>query len=279
VATRGILREATRSLLAETKSERFRMLGLGLGVPGIVVGPSGDSDDAVIHADVIGWHSVDLSGLADDLGFPVYIDNGAKTTTQAEFWAGSARGLDHAIVVLIGEGVGAGVITDGRLYRGSSSSAGEWGHTKISFDGPACRCGSRGCVESYVGASAVLEGWRGGEPWAGREVPGIEALLAAWRAGEEGARYAVERLVDQLGLGLSNLVNLYNPQKIFIGGWFGDRIATELLAELQCATRSYSLKQPGAEAVLERSTLRQDAVALGAATLPVDRFIESGWPH
>ncbi|MBT2498598.1 ROK family protein [Agromyces sp. ISL-38] len=276
---REILRDATRELLDEVGGDRFRMLGLGLGVPGIVEGPTGDSDDAIIHADVIGWHSVDLAGLTDDLGFPVYIDNGAKTTTQAESWLGSARGLAHSIVVLIGEGVGAGIVTDGRLYRGSSSSAGEWGHTKISFDGPSCRCGSRGCVETFVGASAVLARWNGTDIWNGREADGIEALFTARRAGDDAAAHAVQTLIDQLGLSLANLVNLYNPQKIIVGGWFGDRIATDLLDELRAATRAYALEQPGNEVVLARSKLGQDAVALGAATLAIDRFVETGWPN
>jgi predicted NBD/HSP70 family sugar kinase len=276
---RDILGDATRALVEEVGGDRFRILGLGLGVPGIVEGVTGDSDDAVIHADVIGWHSVDFAGLADELGFPVYIDNGAKTTTQAESWLGSARGLEHSIVVLIGEGVGAGIITDGRLYRGSSSSAGEWGHTKISFDGPSCRCGSRGCVETFVGASAVLARWKGTETFSGREAEGVDALFAARRAGDEAAITAVDTLIEQLGLALSNLVNLYNPQKIIVGGWFGDRIAADFLDELRRATCAYALEQPGNEAVLARSQLGQDAVALGAATLAIDRFVETGWPQ
>jgi predicted NBD/HSP70 family sugar kinase len=275
---RDILRGATRELFDEVGGDRLRILGLGLGVPGIVEG-TGDSDDAVIHAGVIGWRSVDFAGLADELGCPVYIDNGAKTTTQAESWLGSARGLEHSIVVLIGEGVGAGIITDGRLYRGSSSSAGEWGHTKISFEGPSCRCGSHGCVETFIGASAVLARWKGTETYSGREAEGIDALLDARRAGDEAAIGAVDTLIEQLGLALSNLVNLYNPQKIIVGGWFGDRIATDFLDELRRATCAYALEQPGNEAVLARSQLGQDAVALGAATLAIDRFVETGWPE
>jgi predicted NBD/HSP70 family sugar kinase len=86
-------------------------------------------------------------------------------------------------------------------------------------------------------------------------------------------------VVKHLGLALSNLINLFNPQKIIIGGWFGERIADLFLEELSVSTRRFSLKQPGDEATLERSTLGQDAATLGAATLPLDRFIESGWPQ
>lgn len=265
---------------------RPRVLGLGLGVPGIVehpahpVGSGGSNDEPIVHAKVLGWESVTFAGLAGRLGFPVFLDNGAKTTTQAEAWYGSAQGVDHAVVVLIGDGAGAGIITNGRLYRGSSSSAGEWGHTKISLDGVRCRCGSRGCVETFVGASAVLERWHGRDAmWVGREVEGVDALFAAHGNGDADAVSALADLVDHLGVALSNLVNLYNPQKIVVGGWFGDRIAEAFLEQLRTAVRRYSLEQPGMEVVLERSRLGDNAAALGAATLPLDRFIESGWPQ
>jgi len=274
-----IVTEATESLIAELGADRSKLLGLGLGVPGIVENPAEPSGDSLVHAQVIGWDAVTFSALSTRLGIPVYVDNGAKTTTQAESWYGSARGSEHAIVVLIGDGAGAGIITNGRLYRGSSSSAGEWGHTKISLDGIRCRCGSRGCVETFVGASAVLERWRGPDhEWRGRETEGVDALLAATHAGDEAARAALDDLIDHLGLALSNLVNLYNPQQIIVGGWFGDRIAEEFLDAVRASVRRYSLEQPGNEAVVERSRLGQEAVALGAATLPIDRFIETGWP-
>ena len=266
-------------LLAELGADRDKVIGLGLGVPGIVENPA--TPAAIVHADVIGWASATFEGLETRLGFPVLIDNGAKTTTQAEAWYGSARGIDHAIVVVIGDGAGSGIITNGRLYRGSTSSAGEWGHTKISLDGVRCRCGSYGCVETFVGASAVLERWQGREhPYAGKEAEGIDALLADYEDGEADAATAIRNLIEHLGLALSNLVNLYNPQKIIVGGWLGDLIAQKFSEELSAAVRRFSLKQPGEEAVVERSQLGMDAVALGAATLPVDRFIEIGLvPH
>ncbi|MEA4943722.1 MAG: ROK family protein [Propionicimonas sp.] len=261
-------------LLSETGLEQQKVIGLGLGVPGVVEHPA--TPAAVVHADVIGWSSAAFGWLESALSIPVLVDNGAKTTTQAEHWYGSARGAEHAIVALVGDGVGAGIITNGRLYRGASSGAGEWGHTKISLDGPPCRCGSRGCVESIVGASAVLRDWRGSDDFTGREPEGIRELLAAHARGETEAVRAVAAVIDHLGLALANLVNLYNPEKIIVGGWFGDLIARDHPEELGAAVRRFSLKQPGEQAVVERSQLGTEAVTLGAATLPVDLFIETG---
>ncbi len=270
----AIVTRHVSELLAETGVDPLSVLGLGLGVPGVVDHPA--TPDAVVHADVIGWERATFGALEAALDFVVLVDNGAKTTTQAEAWYGSARGAEHAVVVLIGDGVGAGIITNGRLYRGMSSGAGEWGHTKINLTGPACRCGSSGCVEAVVGASAVLRSWRGQDVFEGRESDGINALFTAYRAGEADASRTMTQLIEHLGLAISNLVNLYNPEKIIVSGWFGDLIARDHIEELRAAVRRFSLKQPGEQAVVERSTLGADAVALGAATLPVDRFIETG---
>ncbi len=278
---RTVIADHITSLMAELSVPRSRLLGVGVGVPGIVeqVNRADGTVHAIVHAEVIGWRDVSFDGLSDQLQTAVFLDNGAKTTTQAECWYGAARGVEHAVMVLIGDGAGAGIITDGHIYRGSSSSAGEWGHTKISLDGPQCRCGSRGCVETFVGVSAVLHQWQGDQDWAGREPEGVATLFAAWHSGDPIAQKVTHGLIQTLGLSLANLVNLYNPQKIIIGGWFGDRIATELLPELRQAVRTFSLSQPGGEAVLQRPALGQEAVALGAATLPINHFIEYGGSH
>lgn len=285
-----VIADSVAELLREAADVRGpqvagRVLGVGVGVPGIVEHPenlAGGGDptlEPIVHAQVVGWDETDFSALAERLGLPLMIDNGAKTTTQAEAWFGAARGVDHAIVVLIGDGVGAGIITNGRLFRGSSSSAGEWGHTKISLDGPPCRCGARGCIESLVGASAVVAGWRTPDPArTGHEMEDVEALLAAYHAGDPAARTVLADLVGHLGVALSNLVNLYNPATIVLAGWFGDRIAEELLPDVARSMVASSLPQPGREVALVRSRLGRDAVAMGAATLPLDRFIEHGRP-
>lgn len=269
-----VLVTQVEEILADRGIDRAKVLGLGLGVPGVVENPT--TTYAVVHAEVIGWDRVTFDDLEDALGFPVLIDNGAKTTTQGEAWFGSARDTQHAIVTLIGDGVGAGIVTNGRLYRGASSSAGEWGHTKINLSGPACRCGSSGCVEAVVGASRVLNSWTGDDRYAGRAPEGIAALFASQ---DDAARRALTGVIDHLGLAIANLVNLYNPEKIIVGGWFGDRIAGEHLESLRESVRRFSLEQPGQQAVVERSQLGMAAVTLGAATLPIDRFIESGLAH
>lgn len=275
-----VIASQVRELVGTISSSGNRVLGLGVGVPGMVEEPAVPEGDSLIHAELIGWRDVSLAGLSAELGLPVFVDNGAKTTTLAEAWCGEARGVEHAILVLIGDGVGAGVITNGRLYRGATSSAGEWGHTKIDLSGRPCRCGSRGCVETVLGASGVLHAWPGqAEVWKGREPEGVASLLAAFDAGDEAAVTVVTELIDHLGLALSGLVNLYNPQKIILGGWLGQMIALRFLGDVRDATLRHSLPQPGRQAVVERSLLGSRGPALGAAILPIERYIEFGLSH
>ena len=114
------------------------VIGVGVGVPGIVIGAA---DQALVNAPNIGWADVPLSSLLSQaLARPVFVDNCAKTLGLAEMWFGAGRGASDAIVVLLGTGVGSAFFSRGQLFRGVSSSAGEWGHTCIAMNGRRCRC-------------------------------------------------------------------------------------------------------------------------------------------
>jgi len=251
------------------------VLGVGVGVSGIVQqGPDG----AVVHAQTLGWDAVPLETLLQrGTGLPLHIDNGAKTLGQAEMWFGAGRGSRHAVFALVGSGVGAAVVTDGSTYRGVSSSAGEWGHTTLVYGGRACRCGSRGCLEAYVGAEAVLARYREA---CGRPAPGndeesqIAALLDA-AAREPAARAILDETADYLGAGVANLVNLFNPELVVLGGWTAGALGGLLPRVRESASR-HALRQPFGQARIELGRLGVDAVALGAATLPIARLLTDG---
>ena len=142
------------AVLASGGIDSNAVLGIGVGVPGVVE----QGSEVLVHGQTYGWEAVPLARLLQSgTSLPLYIDNGAKTMGQAELWFGAGRGARHAVVCLIGSGVGASVIAHGSTHRGATSSAGEWGHTTVVVGGRACRCGSRGCLEAYVGAQAILD--------------------------------------------------------------------------------------------------------------------------
>ena len=263
------------------------LAGIGLGVPGIVdVTADGTTR---IYTQSLGSDEIVVDQLfrLDDV--PVYADNGAKTLAAAESWFGAARGARHAIVALVGRGIGAGVIVGGRVLRGYASSAGEWGHTKVAIDGPACHCGGRGCLEAFVGGEAILRRWtdmqdrRGGTQGTGGDLQSTDEtklahLLQAAATGDSVAREVVSDTVEILGMGLANLVNLFNPERIVVGGWAGLLLHQAHHDELEQAIRRHTLHRPGEQFRLEACVFGDDAVALGAALLPLDRLIEGDIP-
>ena len=259
-----------REVLAAAGVSHDSVLGVGIGVPGMVEqGPP-----VLVHAPTIGWSAADLPGLLRKHGvrLPLFVENGAKTQGQAEMWFGAGRGARHAVIALVGSGVGAAVVTDGAVYRGANSSAGEWGHTTLVYGGRACRCGSRGCLEAYVGAEGILDRYRqatGGRAVAGTdEVASIEALIAAADRSKRAARL-LEETAAYLGAGIANLINLFNPERVVLGGWAGLALGTRLLPQIRAAAKAQALAYPYGQATIELAQLGPDAVAFGAATLPV----------
>lgn len=248
-----------------------RVLGVGLAMPGIV--ETDESGAQTLYAQNLGWAPVPISDLLRT-DVPVHADNGAKTQARAELWFGAARGVDHAVVALLGRGVGVGLVQGGRLQAGSHSSAGEWGHTKIERGGRPCSCGGRGCVEAYVGARGMLDAWaaRGGR-FDGTGWRAVGQLLDAAAAGDADARWVVDDVVSALGLALANLVNLTNPQRVVVGGWVGIRLMQALAPRIEAAVRESCLDRPGAQFELVESTFGGDTVAVGAAILPLERLL------
>ena len=249
------------------------VLGVGVGVFGTVE----QGDEATVHAQTIGWDAVPFEHmLRAGTALPIAVENGAKTLGQAELWFGAGRGVRHAVVALVGSGVGAALITNGAIHRGATSSAGEWGHTTLVYDGRPCRCGSRGCLEAYVGAEAVLDRWRTarGEPVPGHDE---ESAFAALLASDDLAAVRIlEETVGYLGAGIANLVNLLNPERIVLAGWAGHALGERMLPEIRAAAGARALRQPFGQTTVQLGQLGTDAVALGAATLPVAELLARG---
>ena len=253
-----------------------RVLGVGVGVPGLVE----PGEDALVHAPTVGWAAVPIGRLlrrGTDL--PLHIDNGAKTLGQAEKWFGAARDCDDAVIALLGTGVGTSIILDGELYRGRHSSAGEWGHTTVVVDGRPCRCGASGCLEAYVGARAVLDRYEelSGRPSSGSEdlVARVAAIADAGREDRPAAQVRAE-VATFLGAGIADLVNLFNPERIVVGGWLGALFVDRLLPQIREQTSRRALRLPYGQVQIVAAQLGDDAVALGAATLPISHLLASG---
>jgi predicted NBD/HSP70 family sugar kinase len=279
------IRDGIAEVLAAADADPERLLGVGVGVPGIVA--RGEDGGAVVHGQTIGWSTVPLerllrAGTRLPPSVPYFIDNGAKTLGQAEMWFGAGRGAGSAVVVLFGSGVGACVVTE----DGAQARAVEWGHLTVRVRGRRCRCGARGCLEAYAGAQALVERWReaGAVPAAedGEEAALAQLLETAYgeaavpAADRERAVRVLDETAEYLGAGLSDLVNLFQPERILIGGWAGLRLGPRFLEAVRTHVSAYALTYPLGRVGLGMGRLGPDAVTVGAATLPLAAFFARG---
>ncbi|MFJ5840774.1 ROK family protein [Streptomyces shenzhenensis] len=279
----GHVREGVAEVLAAAGTEPEQLLGVGVGVPGIVERTA--DRGAVVHGQTIGWDAVPLeallrSGSPLPDAVPYFIDNGAKTLGQAEMWFGAGRGARNAVVVLFGSGVGACLVTP-EVEHGRAV---EWGHLTVRVRGRRCRCGALGCLEAYAGAESLLSRWReeGGRPPADTdEETALTAMLAAAYPAEGGAADPValavlEETAEYLGAGLSDLINLFQPERILIGGWAGLQLGSRFLPAVRRYAATYALRHPAEKVVIDLGRLGPDAVTVGAAILPLADFFTRG---
>lgn len=260
--------EAVAALRARNAERWPRVLGIGLGLPGVV--ETDGAGEHVLYAQSLGWAPFPIPRDLDP-ELPVFAENGAKTQARAELWYGAARGIDHAVIALLGRGVGLGVISGGELAHGAFSGAGEWGHTKIRYGGELCRCGQRGCVEAYLGADAILNMWRtrGGH----FEGSGWQAIGALLRESDAVSQSVVAEITDALGAALGSIVNLTNPQRVVVGGWVGMRLMEQHQDRIAEAVRRNCLERFGVQFDLVAATFGGDTVALGSALMPITALI------
>ena len=270
------------SVLAAAAVRPDNVIGIGIGVPGVVE-RAGGAGGVLVHAPSWGWQAVPLMAMLDEqITLPIALDNGAKAMAQVELWFGAGRGVDDLAVLLIGTGIGAGIITQGALYRGATNGAGEWGHTTLALDGRLCRCGSRGCLEAYAGAPGIMVSLRAASPRSllfkdgddGDDQEGtIMALVATAVRGDPVAVRVLEDTTHYLGAGIANLINLFNPRRIVVGGWVGQLVGPYILPRLREVVARYALGQLLSAAAVVPGQLGPDAVAMGAATLALDVFL------
>jgi glucokinase len=168
------------------------------------------------------------AALESELQWPAILENDANAAGVGEMWQGAGRGAGTIIAITLGTGVGGGIILNGELWRGIDGSAGELGHIGVEPNGVACPCGSRGCLEVYASATAIVRMTREAQPrYPGSPLHRSDNLTAktVYQSGVEGDELALEvfrRMGLYLGVGLASLVNIFNPEVIVIGGGVAD---------------------------------------------------------
>ena len=252
--------------LLDSLPAEHRLVGVGVAVVGI----TRRSDGFVHLAPNLGWRDVPLASMLAselDLGAPVLAANEADLGALAEHRRGRQPGVANLVYISGEVGIGAGVIVDGKPLLGSAGYAGEAGHTLVNPDGSVCRCGAVGCWETEAGEGALLR--RAGVPeGTGR----LDEVAERAAAGDEPTLRAIAEVGRWLGLGIGNLINLFNPDLVVLGGLY-QRLFTFLEPSVLEGAGHQALQPPHQTVTIGCSGLGPDASLVGAAELVMSRVI------
>ncbi|MEK3941522.1 ROK family protein [Paenibacillus odorifer] len=213
------MKKTISDLIDKAPESPYGIVGIGVGVPGMV-----DENGVVLFAPNLGWEMVDLRGILEaEFAVPVTIDNEANAGAQGELNFGAAKDVRHLLYISAGSGIGSGIIIGGELYKGARGYAGETGHMTIEAQGKPCSCGSRGCWELYASEKTYDH--------SEFSLPAhtTQELVRYAAAGQEDALHHFSSIGEYLGIGVTNLINSFNPELIVIGGalseaeaWLGE---------------------------------------------------------
>jgi len=240
----ALVEDVIRETQNETGAERSDFLGVGIGSPG----PLDRARGVVIVTPNLGWRDFPLRDeVSKRVNLPATLDNDANCATLGEWWCGAAKGGRTVVGMTIGTGIGGGLIIEGKLYHGASDSAAEIGHTTIDSTGRRCKCGNYGCLEAYTSGPAIAE--RARETLEGDDDSLLVGMAdgdlkkitaqTVFEAAKRGDRIASEVVRDTahfLGVGVSNLLNIFNPDTFVIAGGVtqaGDLLFDPLRAEVK----------------------------------------------
>ncbi|MEU0129556.1 MULTISPECIES: ROK family transcriptional regulator [unclassified Streptomyces] len=264
----GRAEQLVNRLVETTGISPEKVIGVGLGVPGPIDVESGTLGSTSI---LPGWTGINPSQeLAGRLGVPVYVDNDANLGALGELVWGSGRGVRDLAYIKVASGVGAGLVIDGHIYRGPGGTAGEIGHITLDESGPVCRCGNRGCLETFTAARYVLPLLM---PSHGPDLT-MERVVQLAREGDPGCRRVVGDVGRHIGSGVANLCNLLNPSRVVLGGSLAE--AGELvLGPIRDSVSRYAIPSAARQLSVLPGALGGRAEVLGALALVLSEMGDS----
>jgi predicted NBD/HSP70 family sugar kinase len=240
------------------RSNNYHPLGIGLGLAGLVDAEGG----ALTYAPTLKWEQVPFKSMWEErFSLPVHLDNEANTSALGYHAYADRFNSRNLAYLSIGAGMAAGLILDGHLFRGTGGFAGQAGHMKIRPDGAECSCGDHGCWVTEVGLPALSRK-------TGRENVNLPAVVQQLRNGDDALSAVVSEMADMLGIGIVNLVNLFNLDTVVLGGALRP-VLPFMLEQVRSTVKSRALPQPGAQVRVKVSGRDDDSV-YGAACLVLD---------
>lgn len=281
------VREILGDMVQECPNELGEVLGIGMALPGPIVGSEDSGDERFSPPSYPGWGELQIGRLVEEeFGLPVLLDNDAKAAALGENLFGAGQGVQNMFYLIAHRGIGGAAITNGVLHRGATGGAGEIGHSPIDVDGPRCGCGRYGCLEAFAGRAAIARRaskalkLAGGRQMAGREPFEVSAedVIEAGLAGDELARKVLEETGEYLGAGLSVVVNMFDPSLVVVGG--STMKAGDLILEpaVRVAKRR-ALSEMAERVRIVAGDLDENAGAIGAVALVLRQIFALSVPH
>lgn len=243
---------------------------VGMGTPGIA-----NSETGIIeYSNNLGFVNTPMvKYLEEGLGKPAFIENDANAAAHGEYVAGAAKGAKNAVCITLGTGVGGGIIIDGKIYCGSNFGGAEIGHTVISVDGPQCTCGRKGCFEVYSSATGLIRMTKEAiaenpdSMMAAEEKISGRTAFDYMRKGDKAAKEVVDKYIKYLAAGITNTINIFQPDILCIGGGVCNEGDPLLLPMKEIVARENYTRNSPKNAKIVIAKLGNDAGIIGAAFL------------
>jgi len=267
------IKQAIHDLLKESNCTTTDIEGIGFGFPGQV-----DYKSGVVRLapNIPGWVDVPIAKMIEDeFNIPTRVDNDVRCAALGELNFGAGIGCENLICITVGTGIGSGLIVNGKLVRGASNAAGEIGHVKLQMhEAPICGCGDTGCMEAFASGPSIVamaENYiKGGKSTKFREMANPEItpfiVCEAAKAGDPVAIKIFDIMGEYIGIGLSSVVNLLNPEKIIVGGGVADA-GDLLLKPLTQTLKKRAMKIAGEAVQIVPAQLGNTAGVIGASLL------------
>lgn len=270
------IKQAIKDLMKETNTTPSDIEGIGFDFPGQV-----DCKTGVVKLapNIPGWVNVPIAQMIEDeFHIPTRIDNDVRCAALGELKFGAGRGCENFICITIGTGIGSGIVINGKVVRGATNAAGELGHIKLQMNGgPICGCGDTGCLEAFASGPAIVamaqDYIKGGKSTKFREMAAVEGgeitpYMVA-KAAEEGdpvAKRIFEIVGEYIGIGLTSVINLLNPERVIIGGGVAES-GELLLGPIRKTIKERAMVVAGNAVEIVPAQLGNSAGVIGASML------------
>jgi glucokinase len=249
-----VIQNLIKAIHTLAKGNKAKISCIGVGVPGPILYEKGI---VIEPPNLPGWKKVNLKKILEkEFNVPIHLDNDANCAALAEAKFGAGKRARHFIYMTISTGIGGGIIIDRKLYRGAIGAAGEFGHMKIDSKGYTCGCGNVGCLEALASGTAIKR--RSG-------MDAIAVELAA-RQGDKEAMKVINTTAHYLAIGIANLVNIFNPEMVILGGGVS-KMRELLLHPIRKEFKKYALTLTAKNVKIVRASLGSESGMLGAVAL------------